>query len=122
MLTKHFKLFATITALVIYNGLFWQEKFGINLLLFSTLLAFIIIKLKRDSIQSSHVKILLAGTLLTGLFVSYHNSTISKFTHILSFILLAGSVHSPHLRNLYHILFGAVSYYITAPISLLTQT
>ncbi|HNR20524.1 MAG TPA: DUF4173 domain-containing protein [Bacteroidia bacterium] len=122
MLTRTTNILLTIFALIIYNYLFWHEKLGVNLLLFTSLLALMLIYLNKENLKHTHIKLLVASTFLTGVLAVVNNSGISKFTHIISFVLLTGSLHATGLRALYNILTGALANYILTPFTFYTNT
>jgi len=93
----------TYTRLVILGGgilfylLFWSEQQGINLLIFDIFILGSLACLYKDSFQNKHTKILVVGTILTVLMVVIHNSIISKFVHLFSFITLVGFIHQKQI-------------------------
>ncbi len=89
-----------ILSLVIYNFFFWNDKFGINLPLFTTLLLAFQLVLNPVSILSNRVRITLAGTLLSGVMVVLFNSFSSKFAHVTSFFLTTVFIHHFELRSI----------------------
>lgn len=122
MLTRTTNILLTIFALIIYNYLFWHEKLGVNLLLFTSLLAFMLIYFNKENLKHTHIKLLVVSTFLTGVLAVVNNSGISKFTHIISFFLLSGSLHAADLRAFYNILMGAFANYILTPFTFYAST
>ncbi|HKR06398.1 MAG TPA: DUF4173 domain-containing protein [Bacteroidia bacterium] len=118
MNSKIFKTTFMIAALVAYNFLFWQEKFGINLMLFTILLCIYIVSQNKESVRSPKVILLLIAVILTGFMVSINNSGISKFTHIFSFLVLSGFVHEQKMRSLYFAFANVFVNFFLAPVTL----
>lgn len=118
MNTKLLKSIFLVVSLVIYDYFFWQEKFGINLMLFTALLSAFIILQNKESLQSINVLVLLSGVLISGAMVFINNSGISKFTHILSFLLLTGFVHEQKMRSLYFTFANVFLNFSSSPIML----
>jgi uncharacterized protein DUF4153 len=118
MNSKIFKTTFMIAALIAYNFLFWQEKFGINLMLFTLLLSIYIVSQNKESVRSLKIITLLVAVMLTGFMVSINNSGISKFTHIFSFLLLTGFVHEQKMRSLYFAFANVFVNFSLAPLTL----
>ena len=87
-----------LLSLIIYNFFFWNEKFGINLPLFTTLLLVCQLVLNPVSVLSNRVRITIAGTLLSGLMVVLYDSFTGKFAHLSSFFLTTAFIHHIELR------------------------
>lgn len=107
------------TGVIAYNFLFWQQKLGINLLIFSTLLGAVAFYLNPKSLYSKNAWLTSLGTLLTGVFVVVYNSGISKFMHITSFLIMLGFIHQSEMRSIYYSLLNSMANIIKAPASLL---
>jgi hypothetical protein len=93
------KVLALVLLTILFNYFFWEEKVGINLLLFSSLLVSSLIYADKIKLDSLVIKVALSLTILTGILVIVHNSVISIFTHLFSFIALVGFLHRPQLRS-----------------------
>lgn len=106
------------TGVISYNFLFWQQKLGVNLLIFSVLLGGIAFYLNPKSLYSKNAWLTAAGTFITGLFVVIYNSGISKFMHITSFLIMLGFIHQSEMRSVFYSLLNSVVNIIKAPASL----
>ncbi len=107
MLTQKRYLAAFLILSAAFNVLFWQEKLGINALIFSGIMILSVMLLKPKAIRSRNVW----GTALLAFFtadlVLIHNSGLAKFMHFISLILFVGFVHQPQLRTVF-LALGAV--------------
>lgn len=118
MKRNYFNLIGFLSLLILYNYFFWNEKLGINLPLFSLILATVIIHQNENSFKSRKVQVFLPLVLLTGFFVLFNNSGISIFTHILSFVLLIGFTHEQKMRSIYLTLANATLSLVLTPLKL----
>lgn len=95
---------------LLFNAIFWEEDFGINLLIFSSLVMFILaFFLFPESIRKRNVQIVVVLTLVSGLMVVVHNSVISKLGHLASFFLMIGFMQENRSKTL---LEAALQYII----------
>ncbi len=102
------------TALVVigallFNGLFWNEKQGLNILFFDLFIVAALWQLNRESFSTPSVKIIVAGTLLAAVLIIWRNSLLVKVIHILSFSAMIGLVQERELRFLG---FAILQYFI----------
>lgn len=111
------KVILVVTAIVVYSHLFWLQKLGINLLLFSTLLMGLGILFNPEALKSRKVWATVLGTLLSGVLVVLHNSGISKFMHIASFIVTVGFIHERGLRSVIGSVTAMVANLAMVPVS-----
>lgn len=98
----------TLVALGVYNGLFFREQLGINLLLFTLLLFIFLFYLHRERFT---VKWLMpaAVTLLITTAVVWHHSLFSLWMFFISFLVMLGFVLQPTLRSTGMALLTALS-------------
>ena len=76
---------------LLFNTIFWKEDFGVNLLIFSSLVVFILAYfLFPESMSKRNVQISVLLTLMSGLMVVLHNSVVSQLGHLASFFLTIG--------------------------------
>lgn len=99
MPSTNLKVLALAILSILFNYFFWQEKIGINLLLFNSLLISSLIYSDKIKLDSLSIKVALSLTILTGILVIVHNSVISVFAHFFSFIALIGFLHRPQLTS-----------------------
>lgn len=95
--------FASLIVLpLLFNALFWKEDFGINLLIFSSLVMFTLAYfLFPESISKRNVQISVLLTLMSGLMVVVHNSVVSKLGHLASFFLMIGFMQENHSKTVF---------------------
>ncbi len=121
MQNRKIQLVLFITSLVVYNILFWKEKFGINLPLFSILMGAMAFRLYPENIRTPKVLITAAGTLLAGIFVVINNSAVSKFAHISSFFILLGFLQERELKSVYYALLNSFTAMIDVPLGFINR-
>lgn len=107
-----------VIGIVAYNFLFWQQKLGINLLAFSSLLAAFAFYLNPKSLYSRNAWISALATLITGVCVVIYNTTLSKVIHILSFSTMLGFIHHSEMRSIYYSVLNTFNNFLRAPLSL----
>ncbi|MDJ1501893.1 DUF4173 domain-containing protein [Xanthocytophaga agilis] len=108
MKPSSFKLTILCLLTLVYNYVFWQEKLGINLLLFSTLLIASLFYFYPQSWKATNVRISTLFTILSLIMVVWHNSLTSKLAHITSFLIMAGFIHVREYRTVYNALASYV--------------
>ncbi|RYU93685.1 DUF4153 domain-containing protein [Emticicia agri] len=99
------KVLAFVLLTTLFNYFFWQEKPGINLLIFNSLLISLFIYFNKIKLHSLAIKTALLLTILSAVLVVVHNSVISAFGHFFSFIVLVGFLHRPQLTSVSGALF-----------------
>ncbi|NJN77459.1 MAG: hypothetical protein HC803_03310 [Saprospiraceae bacterium] len=87
-----------LIGIIAYNFLFWGEKLGLNMLIFSTLLVGSLFTLYPESRKSKMAKITAIGTLFSAAMIVYNNSMFSKVMHFVSLIAMVGFVQQYVLR------------------------
>lgn len=87
-----------LIGIIAYNFLFWGEKLGLNILLFSTLMVGSLFTLYPESRQSKMAIITAIGTLLSAVMIVYNNSMYAKIMHFVSLIATVGFVQQHVLR------------------------
>lgn len=107
---------------LLFNAIFWEEQFGINLLIFTTLAVLVLaVFLFPESMQKRTVQLSVLLTIVSGLMVIVHHSIISQLLHLGSFFLLVGFLHEGSLKtvvgagiqfavNLFTTFIGAFKY------------
>lgn len=106
-----------VAGLATYNYLFWQQKMGVNLPLFNTLLLIFYFFLDSKSLRSRAVQVTALCTVLTGIPVVLFNTGISVFAHCTSLILTVGFAHQPALRSVIFSLGYAALAFLSAPVN-----
>jgi len=116
MKTNLLRFIEFLLAILIFDGLFWQEGVGQNLLLFSLLLSGLCI---RNLPKPHNKEVLLASTamLISGLMVVWHNSGLSIFMHITSIMIFLGFVKQKEVTTIWESLLGFMLNYFSQPIA-----
>jgi hypothetical protein len=99
MSSSRLKLSLLVVFTLLYNYFFWEEKEGINLLLFSLLLLMAAIYQNPLMLLKKNVWVALAFTVTTALMVVLHNSCVSQLAHIISFFITVGFLHEARFRS-----------------------
>ncbi|MEM9024229.1 MAG: DUF4153 domain-containing protein, partial [Bacteroidota bacterium] len=95
------RLLLSLALLAGYHLLFWHEKLGINLVLFSALLTIISFRINHWKRPSTMHWVGIASVLTTGIMVVIYNSWIGKVMHLGAFLFLMGWVHEAEIRTTY---------------------
>jgi hypothetical protein len=93
------RFLAIFLLVAIFNYFFWQEKAGINLLLFNSLLVLSQVYFSKKRFDTLPLKVSLSLTIVTGIMLVVYNSFISFFAHFVSFIILTGLLHRSQLST-----------------------
>ncbi len=107
-----------LIGIVAYNFLFWHQKLGINLMVFSSLLAAFAFYLNPKSLYSRNAWVSAVATVITGVCVVIYNTSLSKIMHILSFSTMLGFIHHSEMRSIYYSLLNTLNNFLRAPLSL----
>jgi len=87
-----------LVGIIAYNFLFWGEKLGLNILIFSTALVACLFTLYPEARQSRMAQITAIGTLLSAIMIVYNNSGYAKVIHFISLTATVGFVQQHVLR------------------------
>ena len=104
-----------LVATLAYNFLFWQEKMGLNSLIFTLLMIAILFHTHPESRRSKPALLTAFGTLLTAVLIVWNNSLLTKCIHILSFITMVGFVQARMLRFVWFGLLLGLSHLLFFP-------
>jgi len=88
--------FVLIGALL-FNLIFWEEKMGLNVLLFDLFVMPVMFWIHPKIRQKKTVLITAGGTLLAAFFIVFNNSLFAKLTHLLSMLSFIGFAHARNL-------------------------
>lgn len=113
-------LFIVIGSIIFYL-LFWQEKMGLNILIFDTLMVSGLFILKPEIRNHRPVIITVLGTLITAFLVVWNNSLMSKIVHLISFTTLVGFTKQKELRFLGYSLMLAIISFCESPVKIIQQ-
>ncbi|MBA4853118.1 DUF4173 domain-containing protein [Emticicia sp. BO119] len=99
MNSPKFRFLVIFLLVAVFNYFFWEEKPGINLLLFNSLLILSLVYFSNKRFDTLALKISLSLTIVTGIMLIVYNSFISFFAHFVSFIILVGLLHRTQLST-----------------------
>jgi len=88
--------------------LFYNEGHGINILLFTFFILFVIFFTESKTSFNSISIIILSGFSLTSCAIAYHGSIFAIFMYYISFILLIGYLHEKKLKSLVYIVLASI--------------
>ncbi len=98
MKKSSFPSIAVLFGAILFNLFFWNEKPGINVLLFDIFIVTILWILNKEAFLTPSVKITTAGTLFAALLIVWHNSVLVIVIHIFSFFAMVGLIQQRELR------------------------
>lgn len=108
-----------VTGSMLYTHLFWREQLGLNTALFSFFAIGAAGWRWPEALARREVQVLMAGTLLSALLTVWHNSLLAKGGHVVSFLLLIGSLQQEKVRFVaFAFLLGLVNV-LEGPLALL---
>jgi hypothetical protein len=94
------KTLAVCIGSILFNLIFWNEKQGVNMLIFDVFIAGALYYFNAEAFKTRAVQLVAAGTFAAALLIILHNSLIVKVIHFLSFSIFVGLVHQTELRFL----------------------
>jgi hypothetical protein len=94
------KTIAVIVGSIFFNLIFWNEKQGINVVLFDLFILGTLVQFNAAAFKTRSVQIVAAGTFVAALLIILHNSLIVKVIHFFSFSILIGLAQQTELRFL----------------------
>jgi Domain of unknown function (DUF4173) len=104
-----------IVAILSFNWLFWSEKMGLNVLLYTIIVVLALWYRYPESRQERQVWYLTAGTLIGAVWVVTANSLMSKWFWSLSLCAMAGSWQFNFLRFLWYSMAAIFMSVFSAP-------
>ena len=99
----------------LFHWLFWEEKLGINLFLYSCLVLVFLSFYKLPSFYKKRVILTAAITFITGILVITINSTLVKIIHILSLFITVGFIHQQKFRSILFSFSAVILNYLSLP-------
>jgi hypothetical protein len=100
MTTKRIHLLVLLALMLVFNFLFWEEKMGLNCLVFTPAYLGAVWYLFPEGRASRYFLATAAGTLLCALMVLWHNSQAAKLAFMVSGMCAAGFAQTGELRHL----------------------
>jgi hypothetical protein len=83
---------------LLFNLIFWNEKQGLNILIFDVFIGLALCQFNPNAFKTRTVQLVAAGTFLAALLIVLHNSLIVKTIHFFSFAILIGLAQHNELR------------------------
>ena len=117
MKIQSLSLLLAIFGLLLFNLLFWQEKLGINLPIFSIFLIGLAVYLKRQKALNKEFYYSFFGVLLTGVMLCWHHSNFSIFMHLLSVFITLAFLKHERITTVVEAIPGYLMTYITVPLA-----
>lgn len=115
MKTTSASFIRTLLIAVLFVSLFWSEKMGINVLLF-TLLSLPLVGLEfPGAVRNNKVKVMMGLTIIAATLVVWHNSILSKIIFCSSFAGMMGFVHQTKLISIYQAILLPLINLLTGP-------
>src|SRR5258708_28746629 len=96
MKKKSSKARLVIAGAILFNIFFWNEKLGLNTVLYATFIAGCILCLYPDSLKNNTSRWLLLAHVITGAMVIFQNTVLSKIafsTTIILFVCFSQYMH-----------------------------
>ena len=117
MIKSHLKLILALICLGIYHLLFWQEKLGINLPIYSALLALVVWRLNPGVTKNWKILLALCGMVISGIGVVLFNSITSKVAHFTAVYALIGWMYIPNLKFVLYPALAAATNFLYVPVT-----
>lgn len=112
---KSLKGIIVISFTILFNFFFWQEKFGINLVLITLIFGSILFYLNPDTRDKRQTLIAIIGIALSSFGILYHNSSFSKFMMFSSVFLFVASLLEKQIKTIYYLIPSGFLGIITSP-------
>lgn len=96
---------ALIMLTIVYNFFFWEEKLGVNILIFTALIFTALYFINKESFKKLNVIISCFGTIVLACLIVYNNSNFTKFIFFFSFVAAVGFVHQKELKAIASAMF-----------------
>ena len=100
---------------VVFNFFFWQEKFGLNLILFTLIFGVLLYIQNPDSRNKKQTLISIIGVAISSLGLLYHNSLFSKFMLFSSIFFFVGSFMEKQLKTIYYLIPSSFMGVVSSP-------
>lgn len=115
-MTKTKSLLLWIALAIAFTLLFYQQKIGLNLLIFELLLLFTARKMYGCFVQSKYAKVLLTLVFISLLAVIFVNSVLAITANIIFLLLLAGWLAQQQTPNFMWAVFNSLKNIFVAPL------
>jgi len=115
---KSAKYLIILVLLFLYDLIFWNEKIGINLSLFSLLLLMVSLRDSISRLKREEIIIPIAVAMLSGIMVIWHNTATSIAIHLISVIISLGLIKQKELTSSLEGVPGFIVTYFNIPFNL----
>lgn len=109
------KRWVVILFTVTFNFFFWREKFGLNLVIFTSVFGSVLYFLNPQEKIKKQTILAIAGFLLSSAAILYHNSTFSKIMLFSSVFLFVASLVEKEIRTIYYLIPSGFLGMVTSP-------
>ena len=106
-----------IFGILLFNLLFWQEKMGINLPVFSIFLIGVSLYLKNSLEIRKEFYYSMFGVLLTGVMLCWHHSNLSVFMHFIAVFISLAILKHDRITTVFEGVIGYLMTYLTTPVA-----
>ena len=94
------KTIAVCVGATLFNLIFWNEKQGVNVLLFDLFIGGMLFQFNTTAFKRRAVQMIAAGLFTVDVLIIWHNSLIAMIVHVLIFSVFVGLVQQTQLRFL----------------------
>ena len=106
-----------ILGLLLFNLLFWEQKLGINLPIFSVFLIGLAVYVHPEKGIKKEFYYSFFGVILTGIMLCWHHSNFSIFMHFISVFMALGTLKNKDISTSFEAVMGFVFVYVQAPVT-----
>ena len=111
MKTLNKELVGLVLFTVLFYVMFWDQNWGLNILLLSIASGAIIFWFNPFAIVQRSVQLMFISNLLCAVGIFWHDSIFTHFIYIISFILLIGKSQFPYLTQLFFLGIAGIGNY-----------
>lgn len=113
MKTLNKELVGLLLFTTLFYVLFWDQFWGLNILLLSLASGAIIFWFNPFAVVQRSVQLMFSANLLCGIGIFWHNSIFTQIIYVISFILLIGKSQFPFLTQLFFLgIAGILNYFV----------
>jgi hypothetical protein len=112
---KSLKGWIVVLFTLVFNFFFWKEKFGLNIVLFTSFFGIISYLLHPEQQKNKPTLIAIAGLALSSIAILWHNSLFSKFMLFGSIFLFIAALVEKEIKTIYYLIPSGLLGIITSP-------
>jgi hypothetical protein len=112
---KRINVFAFLIFVVAFDQFFWDQNLALNFALFSLLSIIHHFIDSPVSFSKPSVQMATVGNVIATFMLVYHNSIVSSFVAIISWIVLIGFFHEEDLRTVYRAVWSSILHFFKIP-------